>query len=162
MRNAPDIRPAPKPDERLRADWLRVLALAESDELDRAMRALADSAELPAYRWVRSPEIGMTMVQGRAGGTGARFNLGEMTVTRCALSLPEGVVGIAYVQGRSARHAEQAALVDALMQSPAWHARVRESVVAPLAASRAARRARHAADVSRTRVDFFTLSRGDE
>ncbi|KVD84436.1 phosphonate C-P lyase system protein PhnG [Burkholderia sp. ABCPW 14] len=163
MRTASDARTDPEHDDRQqRADWLRVLALAETGELDHAMRALADSTDLPAYRWIRSPEIGMTMVQGRTGGTGARLNLGEMTVTRCALSLPDGVVGVAYVQGRSARHAEQAALADALLQSPTWHAHVRERVIAPLAASRAARCARHADDVSRTRVEFFTLSRGDE
>lgn len=141
-----------------RAEWMRLLALARTDELDRAMRTLGD---LPARQWLRAPETGMTMVQGRAGGTGARFNLGEMTVTRCALTLPDGEVGVAYVQGRSARHAEQAALADALLQVPAWHDRVQAAVLAPLRDARAARVARQAQAVAQTRVDFFTMARGE-
>ena len=55
---------------------------------------------------LRPAQSGMAMVRARSG-TGTRFNLGEMTLTRCAVTLENGVVGIAYVQGRSLRHAEQ-------------------------------------------------------
>jgi len=107
---------------------------------------------------VRRPESGMTMVRGRAGGTGAPFNLGEMTVTRCALRLDGGVMGVAYVKGRSHRHAELAALFDALMQVPARRDEIATSIIAPLEAA-----AYERAEVARrctaaTRVDFFTMA----
>ena len=95
------------------------------------------------------------------GGTGAPFNLGEMTVTRCALALDDGAVGHAYVQGRDKRQAEQAALVDALMQGAAA-ARVRAAVLEPLAAEMQARAATRAAKAAATKVEFFTLVRGDD
>lgn len=115
----------------------------------------------PAFRWLRAPEVGGVMVQGRAGGTGAPFNLGEMTVTRCALVLEGGAVGHAYVQGRDKRQAEQAALVDALMQGPeAGH--LRAAVLEPLLAEVQARAGLRAAKAAATKVEFFTLVRGDD
>jgi alpha-D-ribose 1-methylphosphonate 5-triphosphate synthase subunit PhnG len=149
---------------------MRVLALSSTPELEAAMQALG---ELPAHRWLRKPETGMTMVQGRSGGTGARFNLGEMTITRCALTLSPATmpnalsasdkdrIGIAYVQGRSARHAEYAAIADALLQSPAWHEQVAHLVLAPLQDARRTRLARLAEALAQTRVDFFTMDRGE-
>jgi alpha-D-ribose 1-methylphosphonate 5-triphosphate synthase subunit PhnG len=101
------------------------------------------------------------MVQGRTGGTGAPFNLGEMTVTRCALALEGGAIGHAYVQGRDKRQAEQAALVDALMQGPEA-GRVRAGLLEPLAAQMLAREGARAAKAAATKVEFFTLVRGDD
>ena len=101
------------------------------------------------------------MVQGRAGGTGNAFNLGEMTVTRCSLQLPCGTVGHGYVQGRSKADARAAAVVDALLQTD--HAdRVHATVTAPLAAEAAARQKSRAAKAAATRVEFFTLVRGED
>ncbi|MFG0231888.1 phosphonate C-P lyase system protein PhnG [Achromobacter sp. 413638] len=140
-----------------RAAWMRVLALAESSELDGAFGALGS---LPAHRMLRPAQSGMAMVRARSGGTGTRFNLGEMTLTRCAVSLENGVVGIAYVQGRSLRHAEQAAVADALLQLPEWHEAVQRQLIAPLARSREERVARQAQVAARTRVEFFTMVRG--
>ena len=71
---------------------------------------------LPAHTIIRGPEGGLVMVRARAGGGGAAFNLGEMTVTRCTVRTKTGFVGHAYVAGREERRAELAALVDALMQ----------------------------------------------
>ena len=86
-----------------------MLALAESSELDGAFGALGTCrAPHAAARAIRHGHGARAR-----GGTGTRFNLGEMTLTRCAVSLENGVVGIAYVQGRSLRHAEQAAVADA-------------------------------------------------
>ena len=140
-----------------RAAWMRVLALAESSELDGAFGALGN---LPAHHMLRPAQSGMAMVRARSGGTGTRFNLGEMTLTRCAVSLENGVVGIAYVQGRSLRHAEQAAVADALLQLPEWHEAVQRQLIAPLARSREERVARQAQVAARTRVEFFTMVRG--
>lgn len=149
-----------------RAAWLRTLALARSEALDAAYTALGQTAALPAYRLLRKPEAGMAMVRGRAGGTGAQFNLGEMTVTRCAVVLEtagtDGTAGVAYVQGRGARHAEQAAVLDALLQLPDWHQRVQDIVLAPLAQAFAERAAQQAATAAQTRVEFFTMARGED
>ncbi len=81
-------------------------------------RALAGQLEalypdLPHHILLRGPEIGTVMVRGRQGGTGAPFNLGEITVTRCTGRLDCGTVGHAHVQGRNRSHARRAAVLDA-------------------------------------------------
>jgi alpha-D-ribose 1-methylphosphonate 5-triphosphate synthase subunit PhnG len=101
----------------------------------------------------------MVMVRGRAGGSGDAFNLGEMTVTRCAVRLETGETGIGYVAGRDKRHAHAAAMLDAMMQSAVLRAEAERLVVAPLRVA-----ARNRADaVSRkakaTQVEFFTMVR---
>ena len=110
---------------------------------------------------LRSPEIGSVMVRGRAGGTGAPFNVGEMTVTRCSLKLGCGTVGHAYVQGRNKDDARSAALVDALMQT-AQADTVRAAVVETLKAEEDARRHVRAAKAAATKVEFFTMVRGED
>lgn len=142
-----------------RAAWMRVMALSDAAALDDAFQGLG---ELPGYKRLRAPEAGMAMARGRAGGTGAQFNLGEISVTRCAVAFDDGVVGMAYVRGRALRHAEQAAVLDGLMQMPAWQARVREQVIAPLAQAHAERASAGAAAAARTRVEFFTMVRGED
>jgi len=149
--------PAPAESE-ARRRWMGVLGRASGDDLERAWRSLADK---PAYVAVRAPETGMVMVRGRAGGTGAPFCLGEMTVTRCAVETADGRVGVSYLAGRDPRRAEIAAALDALLQDPARRATLLREVIDPLAAGQAdARRARRA-KVAATKVDFFTMVRGD-
>lgn len=116
----------------------------------------------PAFTWLRQPESGLVMVRGRTGGEGAAFNLGEMTLTRCALRLEDGIVGHAYVEGRSAEKAEVAALVDALHQRPGDQEAVRRRILEPLEQSLAAAKAAAAAETAATRVEFFTLVRGED
>lgn len=128
--------------------------------------ALARRVPRPAngHVWLRRPETGLVMVRGRAGGTGAQFNLGEMAVTRCALRLPDGTVGHAYVAGRDAAHAERAALVDALLQQAAARGELEHAWnewIAPLEAERAEGAAARAGEAAATRVEFFTVVRGE-
>lgn len=125
-------------------------------------RLVAELGAMPDFRWLRAPEVGAVMVRGRAGGTGAPFNLGEMTVTRCALELSKsGAVGHAYVQGRDKAKAQQAAVLDALMQTD-QAARVRAIVLEPLADEMAGVKATRAAKAAATKVEFFTLVRGED
>lgn len=145
----------------IRAAWMRDLALANGEELDTAMSTLAQRHTLPPFRVIRAPETGMAMVRGRAGGNGAPFNIGEMTVTRCALTLDSGELGVAYVQGRDRRHAEHAAYADALLQTTAWHGIATQDVIVPLQRTREAQTAARAVDNAASRVDFFTLARGN-
>ncbi len=141
-----------------RQTWMSLLAKAPSAELDRLWQ---DTGLAPGYTYLRAPEAGGVMVRGRAGATGAPFNLGEMTVTRCSLKLDSGEVGHAYVQGRDKGHATQAALVDALMQT-AQEAELRAAILAPLEQALSAARAARAAKAAATKVDFFTMSRGED
>jgi alpha-D-ribose 1-methylphosphonate 5-triphosphate synthase subunit PhnG len=117
--------------------------------------------DLPDHSFLRSPEVGAVMVQGRAGGTGAPFNLGEMTVTRCSVQLSVGPVGHAWVQGRNGRHATRAAIVDALMQTP-QAAVLGQGVLDVLQHEAQAKRQARAEKAAATKVDFFTLVRGED
>ncbi len=147
----------PAPD---RAGWMAVLA--------RTPLPLLESALAPhlcfAPRWLRAPETGLMMVQGRVGGTGERFNVGEVTVTRCALRLAEvpreeAAVGVAYVLGRSRRHAQLAAVADALLQDPVHHDRLDAQLLAPARAHLARERAERHARAQASKVEFFTVAR---
>ncbi len=151
------------PEQAARRRWMSVLAKAGVAELEQAMPALREAlGELPAYRLIRRPEIGMAMVRARAGGTGRAFNLGEMTMTRCTLRTEQGLVGTSYVAGRSQRHAELAALLDALLQDPAHQAQLLALVIDPLARAQELRRNRRVERSAATRVDFFTIVRGED
>jgi len=114
----------------------------------------------PAFTWLRAPEIGAVMLQGRTGATGAPFNHGEMTVTRASLALEDGTVGHAWVPGRDRDKAADAALADALMQR-AEAGVIRETVLAPLVEAEAARHREAAEKAAATKVDFFTMVRGE-
>ena len=102
------------------------------------------------------------MLRGRMGGSGPAFNLGEATVTRAALRLQSGAIGFSYLLGRSHRRARLAALVDALGQDAGRRSRLEASLVAPVMARRAAADARVRAETAATKVDFFTLVRGED
>ena len=141
-----------------RRDWLGVLAKAPAAALTGALDALGPR---PAFAWLRAPEIGAVMVRGRAGGVGAAFNLGEMTVTRASLRLEDGAVGHAMVAGRDRAKAEAVALCDALLQGPRAP-EVMARVVAPMAQAREAARAARAGEAAATKVDFFTVARGED
>ncbi|WBU64378.1 phosphonate C-P lyase system protein PhnG [Paracoccus aerodenitrificans] len=117
--------------------------------------------DLPDHQPLRAAETGTVMVRGRAGGTGAAFNLGEMTVTRASVRLTEsGTVGHGYVQGRDKAHALRAAVADAMGQDDA--SLLETKVLDPLRKDETARRAAIAAEAAKTRVEFFTLVRGED
>lgn len=146
-------RPETTPDP-VRKEVLGLLARAPSERLAQLL------PELPEHDLLRAPEIGAVMVRGRAGGTGAPFNLGEKTVTRANIRLPSGEVGHGYVQGRDKGHALRAALIDAMAQQDI--AGIEARVLAPLRDEEAARRKAIATEAAATRVEFFTLVRGED
>ncbi|MEM8732359.1 MAG: phosphonate C-P lyase system protein PhnG [Pseudomonadota bacterium] len=149
---------AHSPETEHRKAWMSLLAKTPAERLTALWEATSLS---PDHEILRAPEVGAVMVRGRAGATGAPFNLGEMSVVRCSVRLACGTVGHGYVQGRDKEHARLAALVDALMQTRDA-ARLRADLLTPLEAeltqARTARQARAAA----TKVDFFTLVRGED
>ncbi|NEQ44029.1 MAG: phosphonate C-P lyase system protein PhnG [Leptolyngbya sp. SIOISBB] len=146
-----------------RTAWMAILAKAPLELLEESFQALGT---LPHYQYLRSPEIGLTMIRGRIEGTGAPFNLGEMTLTRCVVQIAgvqadELIAGFGYVAGRSQRHAELAALGDALLQHPDWQSHVEGKVIQALQTAAQEKRAQITAQVAATRVNFFTLKRGE-
>jgi alpha-D-ribose 1-methylphosphonate 5-triphosphate synthase subunit PhnG len=138
-----------------RKGWMSLLAKAPPDRLAALL------PDLPDHALLRSPESGSVMVRGRIGASGGPFNLGEMTVTRCSVRMGCGTVGHAWVQGRDKSHARRAAVVDALMQTEAA-AGLRASVLDLLAAEAEQARTIRAAKAAATKVDFFTMVRGED
>jgi alpha-D-ribose 1-methylphosphonate 5-triphosphate synthase subunit PhnG len=151
MSQRPD---SPDPNAR-RKDWMSLLAKAP------AARLAGLLPEMPAMEYLRPPEVGAVMVRGRVGGTGGAFNLGEMTVTRCSVRIAGAHVGHAYVQGRDKDHATRAAVVDALMQSERAD-EIGATVLAPLRVDAMVRRLSRAEKAAATKVDFFTMVRGED
>jgi alpha-D-ribose 1-methylphosphonate 5-triphosphate synthase subunit PhnG len=142
-----------------RSRWMSVLALASRNDLERGWESLAVR---PGYRRLRGPEVGLVMVRARAGGTGTRFNLGEMTVTRCSVELDDGTLGHAYAGGRDPRHAELCAVFDALLQGADTTELLQRTLVEPLARGQHAGRQAAAARAAASRVEFFTMVRGED
>lgn len=143
----------------IRKQRLEVLAQCDGAWLAGRMAALGPR---PAARPLRGPEVGMVMLQGRIGGGGAPFNLGEATVSRASVRIDGGAIGHAALLGRAPEQAAAIAELDALAQLPGWAARIDVEIVAPARARAAAARRRAAEEVQATRVDFFTMARGED
>jgi alpha-D-ribose 1-methylphosphonate 5-triphosphate synthase subunit PhnG len=120
-----------------------------------------DAIALPAHENLREAENGLVMMRGRIGGDGAPFNLGEATVSRAAVRLATGEVGFGYTLGRDREKARMIALCDALVQSDEFAGAVEAKVLAPLRTAIASRQSRMAVETAATRVDFYTLVRGE-
>lgn len=141
-----------------RQAWMGLLAKAPEGLI---RDHLTNVIPKPEFSWLRQPEIGTVMVRGRASGTGSAFNLGEITITRCVLKLSSGEVGHAYVQGRSKPCAEAAALVDAMMQTD-YASTVQSVVLEPLRVEMKKKKSERASKAAATKVDFFTMARGED
>jgi alpha-D-ribose 1-methylphosphonate 5-triphosphate synthase subunit PhnG len=136
---------------------MAVLAHSEPAEIERRLETIA----LPAHEYLREPENGLVMVRGRVGGDGAPFNLGEATVSRAAVRLSTGEIGFGYTLGRDGEKARMIALCDALVQSEQFAELVETEVIAPLRAAMSTKQNQRAAEAAATRVDFYTLVRGE-
>jgi alpha-D-ribose 1-methylphosphonate 5-triphosphate synthase subunit PhnG len=136
---------------------MAVLAQADAADISGRLETIA----LPAHENLREPENGLVMVRGRVGGDGAAFNLGEATVSRAAVRLSTGEVGFGYTLGRDRHKAQMIALCDAMVQSAEFAEIVEINVIEPLRAAVIAERNRRAAEAAATRVDFYTLVRGE-
>ena len=136
---------------------MAVLAHAEAGEIAARLRAIP----LPGRRDLRAPENGLVMLRGRGGGDGAPFNLGEATVSRAAVRLASGEVGFGYTLGRDCEKARLIALCDALVQSREFSGLVERDVIVPLRERLMIRRQQRAEEAAATKVDFYTMVRGE-
>lgn len=148
-------------NQETRAQWMALLARAPMPLLERTLEMHVQQSRT---EWLRRPETGLYMVQGRVGGTGERFNLGEITVTRCTLRSKaedgtQGAVGVAYVLGRNHRQAELVALADALLQEPAHHQNLAHELLTAVRQHLSTLQSQHEAQTQSTKVDFFTVAR---
>ncbi|HEY2754564.1 MAG TPA: phosphonate C-P lyase system protein PhnG [Pseudolabrys sp.] len=136
---------------------MAVLAQSDAQTLALALSSVGDVG----FTELRAPESGLVMLRGRIGGDGAPFNVGEATVTRAAVKLSSGETGFSYVLGRDQQKARLAALCDALWQSETHRPHIEANVLTPLRDAQAERAAQARAQTAATRVDFFTLVRGE-
>lgn len=149
---------------------------AESLEHAARKAAIATLAAAPAPRllalWreaglpeeaqpVRGPETGLVTVRGRTGGGGDPFNLGEATVTRATVRL-DGRIGHAYALGTDHAKARLSAIADALWQAPERRAEIEARILVPLRTAAAQADAIRSDETAATRVDFFTMVRGED
>jgi alpha-D-ribose 1-methylphosphonate 5-triphosphate synthase subunit PhnG len=116
----------------------------------------------PSVELLRGPESGLVALQGRAGGTGQPFHVGEVSATRVTVRIGSGQVGHAMISGRDARKAQLVAVIDALAQDPGHAELVEREIVAPLEQLVGASDARTRRETAATRVNFFTMVRGED
>jgi alpha-D-ribose 1-methylphosphonate 5-triphosphate synthase subunit PhnG len=138
---------------------MAVLADGRAEEIELALSALPEPVD---HTELRPAETGLVMLRGRIGGDGEPFNLGEATVTRAAMQLASGEVGFAYVLGHDRKKAMLCALCDAMWQSDRHRDAIERLVLAPIRGRLAHERAQKRAETAATRVDFFTLVRGED
>jgi alpha-D-ribose 1-methylphosphonate 5-triphosphate synthase subunit PhnG len=149
---------APRDDQQARRrEAMGVLGHSATADIAGYLDALA----VPAHEQLRQPENGLVMLRGRIGGDGAPFNLGEATVSRAAVRLVSGEVGFGYTLGRDGTKAQLIALCDAMIQNTEYSDAVEANVLMPLRARVAADVKRKAAKTAATKVDFYTLVRGE-
>lgn len=148
-----------KPESEMRRQMMAVLAHASPSRLAGLWR---DAGFDVTAEPVRGPETGLVTVRGRIGGGGAPFNVGEATVTRATVRLASGEVGHSYALGRNQDKARIAATIDALWQKPQLRPRLEDLILAPLRREHDAHASRRAAEVAATKVDFFTMVRGED
>lgn len=142
-----------------RQRWMGILARAHEDDFHKLWNVLELA---PSFTIIKPAEQGIVMVRGRAGGSGHPFNLGEMTVTRCSVRLDNGLVGHAYVAGRKSSYAQSAAIVDALMQDEIYAQTLEEALITKLEVIEVERKKEMSEKAATTKVDFFTMVRGED
>lgn len=138
---------------------MAALTQAQTDEITSGLERVGKSFN---YMELRQVETGLVMLRGRIGGDGTPFNVGEATVTRAAVQIASGEIGFSYVLGRDAEKARLAALCDALWQTQDHRAAIEQHVLEPLRAAQQQRRTLNRGQTAATRVDFFTLARGED
>jgi alpha-D-ribose 1-methylphosphonate 5-triphosphate synthase subunit PhnG len=135
---------------------MEIFALTPREDLEEFVASIPG---LPGTDPLRPAESGLVMARGRICGDGAAFNLGEVLVSRCAVSA-DGYAGFGYVLSGDLRHAELAAVLDALGQHPGFRGEV-EAGAESFRLRRLEEISRDGEEAGSTKVEFLTLVRGD-
>jgi alpha-D-ribose 1-methylphosphonate 5-triphosphate synthase subunit PhnG len=138
---------------------LAILALVKRDALETAIGTYWPKLSV---RDLKPAETGLVMLRGRIGGDGAPFNVGEATVSRAVIELGNGKRGFGHVLGRDCERARLVAIADALWQSEDSRSQVDIHILAPARATIATEKQKRASEAAATKVDFFTLVRGED
>ena len=138
-----------------RKQWLQVLVRVPASDLIEASAAFSFDIVV-----LKAPEVGLMMTNGRIHSTGQPFHLGEVSLTRCVLKDDLGHLGYGHILGRNKAQSRAIAIFDLALQRSdstdqalelltAWSAEIEE--IDAMEAER----------VEDTRVDFFTMVRGE-
>ena len=138
-----------------RRDWLATLVRVPASEVIEASNAFGFNVVV-----LKGPEVGLLMTNGRIHSTGRPFHLGEVSLTKCVLRDDQGLLGYGHIIGRNKQQAKAIALFDlalqrndsahaALIRLDAWKEEIAEID------------AMESEVVEETRVDFFTMVRGE-
>lgn len=146
-----------KEKDAARQEALGVLAHADAAALNAAW---ATWDNRPQLQPIRGPETGLIMLRGRTGGGGAPFNLGEATVSRASVRIDSGEVGHGYCLGRDTDKARLIAVIDALFQREPEN--IEFAILRPLRDAADAADKQRREETAATRVEFFTMVRGED
>jgi alpha-D-ribose 1-methylphosphonate 5-triphosphate synthase subunit PhnG len=137
---------------------LSILSHADPQQLSR----LYDETwwNKPEVSPIRGPETGLIMLRGRTGGGGAPFNMGEATVSRASVRIDTGEVGHGYCLGRDTDKARLIAIIDALFQREPDN--VEFAILRPLSDTAYAADKQRRDETAATKVEFFTMVRGED
>lgn len=138
---------------------LALLARADHQTLQQVWEKLALK---PAFRKIRGPEVGLVMVKGRIGGGGDPFNLGEATVCRASIETETGVIGHSYRLGTDKAAAELGAVLHALWQTDDHRQHIERELLSPIEQRAEAEAMQRSQQTAATKVDFFTMVRGED
>ncbi|MEP3436377.1 MAG: phosphonate C-P lyase system protein PhnG [Hoeflea sp.] len=116
----------------------------------------------PSVELLRGPESGLVALRGRVGGGGQPFHVGEISATRVTVRIGSGQIGHAMISGRDVRKAQLVAVIDALAQDPAHADLIERDIVKPLEKSASGADAKLREETAATRVNFFTMVRGED
>jgi alpha-D-ribose 1-methylphosphonate 5-triphosphate synthase subunit PhnG len=140
-----------------RKSWMALLGGADLADLESARKQISGIN----WTYIVKPETGMLMVQARSDGSNARFNLGEVTVSRCVLEVNQKYMGVGWIMGSNLVHAELAAFFDGLLQDTQYHPMIKDTLLSVLEEKQTARHEQMIKEAADTRVEFFTLKRGE-
>lgn len=146
------------PDQAAHKRVIDLLALSELSEL-RSLWAALD--EKPEAEFLRGPETGLVMVRGRIGGGGAAFNFGEVSATRATCRLRSGHIGHAYALGTGLEKAKLSAIFDGLWQQDHHRPKI-EALLQQIERRINEADQQRSRETAATKVDFFTMVRGED
>lgn len=145
--------------QKARQRRMSILAHAKPQDLYECWQSLALD---PRCEMLRGPETGLLALRGRIGGGGAPFNFGEATVTRATVRLENGAIGHAVALGRNQAKAKLAAIIDALCEDDTQAITIEEKVLTPLSAIADDADQQQFKEAMATKVNFFTMVRGED